>query len=79
MTVTVRSLPPLLGPVIWITGIEDRPNGAMRVYVGPRYKGRYFLPEPDEREPIRRAWGCGGHLWMHPDSLEDRPIFREGR
>ena len=76
MTVTVRSLPPLLPRVVWVTGIEDRPNGAMRVYVGQRGQGRYFLPEPDEREPIRAAWGRGGHVWMRPEDLEDRPIFR---
>jgi hypothetical protein len=77
MTVAVSTLPPLLGPVVWITGIEDRPNGAMRVYVGPRYLGRYFLPEPEDREPIRHAWGAGGHVWMRPGDLEGVPIFRE--
>jgi hypothetical protein len=76
VSVKVTHLPPLLGPVVWITGVEDRPNGAMRVYVGQRGQGRYFLPEPDEREPIRRAWAGGGHVWTRPEDLEGRVIFR---
>lgn len=40
------------------TGIEDDPSGALRVYVGPRYKGVYALLT-NERDiaVMRRAWG----------------------
>ena len=75
MTVKVGTLPPVFGSVVWVTGIEDRPNGAMRVYVGHRYKGRYFLPEPADRETIRRAFHSSQHLWMKPSDLDGIPIF----
>jgi hypothetical protein len=53
----VTSKPALpLGPVVFITGYEVRPNGAHRIYVGPRYKGRYILLPPSL--PLRSTHGA---------------------
>lgn len=86
---TLSSLPPLgsmLGvePVTMLVGLEDGPDGALKVYLGARWKRTYLLvTEPEAQEQFRRAWGGGGHIWMwpvpppeelHKDSEADTPI-----
>lgn len=49
-----------------ICGVEPDPAG-VRVYVGPRYRGRYFLvTHPEGVEACKRAWAGSytGHLLM---------------
>lgn len=49
-----------------VCGVEPDPAGA-RVYVGPRWRGRYFLvTEPAEVDRVRAAWASTfcGHLIM---------------
>ena len=70
---TLSGIPPLgafIGAtqVTLLTGIEDDPSGALRVYLGARYKGLYMLIEDAEaKDTFRRAWGSGApHTWMWP-------------
>jgi hypothetical protein len=47
-----------------VCGVEDGPQG-VRVFVGPRYRGRYFLvPEGPDAERARRSWAVSRHLIM---------------
>lgn len=73
---TVEPVLPLT-PCVFLTGIEERPNGAVRLYVGPRYLGRYILLDADGTEAARRAWAHGGHVTIGRDVLDGRPIFSE--
>lgn len=60
-----------------ITGVEDDPGGiGVRVFVGARYKGDYFLvSEPEAVEEARRAWGRGGHCFGDLDDLREVGIL----
>lgn len=71
---TLSSLPSL-GALVGVersallTGVEDDPTGALRAYLGPRWKWLYILIEDeDTKEAFRRAWGGGalGHVWLNP-------------
>lgn len=68
---------------VLISGVEDDPGGlAVRVYIGPRYRRRYYLiSEPEARERARRAWGGHhGHLVSTHEELSSVGIFlEEGR
>lgn len=47
---------------VLVVGVEDDPNGMLRVYIGHRADGRYLLvADPATQERVRRAWGWG-HL-----------------
>jgi hypothetical protein len=62
-----------------ITGVEPDMAG-VRVYVGARYLGRYFLVrEPDEIEHVKRRWAGSfrGHLIM--DRRDVPYLFTEFR
>ena len=66
----------LIGTGVLITGIEDQPEGWMKVYVGSRYKNIYVVcTEPEDQERVRRAWGSSAmHLMMPrppPEALFD--------
>jgi hypothetical protein len=75
MTSGVTAIPSLpLGPVVFITGYEVRPNGAHRIYVGPRYKGRYILLPPELAAEVNARRGSG-HAFFKPEELADLPIF----
>lgn len=76
MTWSVSHVPPLLRTV-FVTGVEKRPNGATRVYVGVRSKGQYVLLDAEGTEAVERAWACGGHVCIAPSALEGLPIFTE--
>lgn len=50
-----------------IVGVEDDPNGMLRVYIDHRSYGHYVLIEDEEdKERARRAWDMSyqGHLFM---------------
>lgn len=49
-----------------LVGVEREDDGALRLYVGVRYRGIYAVIEPGEdADRIEAAWG-GGHLWVTP-------------
>ena len=53
----------LIGRTAEVTGLEDEPDGALRIYVGPRYKGVYAIVEDQElQRALWAAWSCGGHV-----------------
>lgn len=51
---------------VLICGVEEDPDiqGAVRVYVGPRYRQQYFLTQGDMATEAKRAWAASytGHL-----------------
>jgi hypothetical protein len=50
----------LCGQTAMVTGIEDEGDGALRVYVGARYKGVYVLVDGQEAQgALRDAWATG--------------------
>ena len=69
---TLSSLPPLgalmgIERTTLVVGLAEDESGALRVYLGKRWKNLYILvTEPDEQDTFRRAWGSGGHIWMSP-------------
>lgn len=46
-----------------ICGVEPDPQG-VRVYVGPRYRGRYFIARGEDAAHVRRQWVASRHLIM---------------
>ena len=64
---TLSSLPTFVEPVTLLVGLENGPEGALKVYLGRRSKGLHLLvTDPDEQALFRRAWATGGHVWMWP-------------
>lgn len=61
----LSSIPPLVGPVTLIVGIEDDPAGYVKVYLGARYKNLHLRLSEEEAKPFKRGYGYG-HLWMWP-------------
>lgn len=53
-------------PVTMVVGVEDDPDGGLRVYLGARYKNIYLLVDEAAKDSVRRGWGAGGHLWLWP-------------
>lgn len=46
-----------------VTGLEDQPDGSLKVYVGARYRGLYFVTDDAEtQKALRVGWAHGGHL-----------------
>jgi hypothetical protein len=63
--------------VTLLTGVEDDPDGGLRVYLGARHRKLYMLVEDeDAKETFRRAWGGGPHVWMWPVPPADA-IFKD--
>ena len=55
----------LTGRSVEICGVEDGPDGALKVYVGPRYNGIYVLvTDQGDQDRVRNAWALGGHVFM---------------
>lgn len=55
-----------------ICGVEPDPFGGVRVFVGARYRGRYFvLRDPEDVAAARAAWASSycGHLVMDHRSV----------
>ena len=47
----------LLGRCAEVTGIAENDDGSLKVYVGPRYHGRYVvIDDPTAADEVRRAW-----------------------
>lgn len=71
------------GDATMVTGVEDMDDGALKVYVGPRYNGIYCIVDDEEgKAAVRRAWGQGGHVFtaMPPaDALfqDEKPLQAE--
>lgn len=72
----------LSGRGVLVVGVEPDPGGlACRVYVGARYKRRYFLvSEPEARAKVERAWrSTNQHLVADLDDLKALgPLLTEG-
>ena len=63
----------LFGTGVLIVGVEDQPEGWMKVYIGARYKNIYcVVTNPEDQERVRRAWNSTGmHVTMpKPDPSE---------
>lgn len=58
---------------VLICGVEPHPpTGGVRVFVGPRYRGRYFvLDDPGDADAARSGWAASfcGHLVMDRRSV----------
>lgn len=69
------------GQGVLIVGVERHANGGLRVFVGHRGDGRYFIAHPDTEADIERAWAGSSrsHLVMHRDALDGVPLFTETR
>ena len=55
------------GMGVEICGVEPDISGGVKVYVGARYRGRYFIvSDPDDAAHVRRQWAATyrGHLLM---------------
>lgn len=56
------------GKAAIVTGLQDEPDGALRVYIGARYKQIFVVIRPDTDEGqeaqrvLRQAWATGGHV-----------------
>lgn len=51
----------LLGRTAMVTGVEEA-RGALKVYIGARWRGLHVLVDDAEAQTaIRRAWAHGGH------------------
>jgi hypothetical protein len=49
---------------VMVVGVEDGPDGSLKVYIGARYQRRYVLvDDPQGQDNVRRAWGQGGHVF----------------
>lgn len=55
-----------MGTAVLVTGVEDDPEGGVRVYFGHRSDHHYvFCTDPEGVETVRRAWGNQmGHVTM---------------
>ena len=67
-TLTSSPVDAMFRPVTLLVGLEDEADGALRVYLGARYKGIYLRLAADDpaQDDFRRAWDRGGHCWMYP-------------
>jgi hypothetical protein len=46
-----------------LVGVEDDPDGGIRVYLGHRGRGLYaVITDADAIEEVRNAWAGGGHV-----------------
>jgi hypothetical protein len=46
-----------------LVGVEDQEDGALRLYLGARYRGLYVVvDDPDAQAQARAAWATGGHV-----------------
>ena len=66
-----------LGRAMLVTGIKDDPKGGLRVYIGPRYEGNFFIVEDDASiKQVRQKWGSGtGHLLISRDQMPLDAVF----
>lgn len=77
MSVWTSSGCPPLGRTVFVVGVEHRPNGAVRIFVGSRGEGQYVLLDPEGTEAVERAWNSHHHVCIEPAALEGLPIFNE--
>lgn len=56
----------LTGDSVLMVGVEDDPEGGIRVYINARYLGQYVLcTNPDDINRVRNAWGSTAqHVFM---------------
>lgn len=67
------------GRAVLIVGVERHENGALRVYIGSRGDGRYFLAPRELEADFERAWNGSftSHLVIDRAQLDGVPIFSE--
>lgn len=67
----------MTGRTALVVGVKDDPDGALKVYVGARYRGIYVLvDDANAQHEIQRAWATGGHVLVPlPD---DSQLHRDG-
>lgn len=63
------------GQGVLIVGCERTKHGSLRVYVGSRGDGRYFLVWGDDAANIERQWRGSRHLLLDRAQLQDVPIM----
>lgn len=84
MSVRVETCSPgglLAGTAVEVVGVEDAPDGALRVFIVHRAEGRYVVvgPEfPDEQDALRRGWANTHARLLIPTPRADQ-VFREVR
>ena len=55
----------LLGNSVLVTGLAEEEDGALRVYVGPRYRNVYTVIEDSpEADEVRKAWAQVTHVFI---------------
>lgn len=55
----------LAGTHVLVGGVEPDPEGGLRIYLAPRYQGRYVVAEdPAAMAEAQRAWASGAKVTM---------------
>ena len=55
----------MFGRNTMMVGLEEMDDGALKVYVGARWKNIYMILDDEaEKDKARRAWSYGGHVFM---------------
>lgn len=62
----------VLGRNTLLVGVEEREDGALKCYLGARWKGIYcIVDDPEDKAEVRRLWGMGQHVTFPiPDADE---------
>ncbi len=53
----------LTGKSVLVTGVAEYPDGRVRAYLGPRYRGIYVNVDEDDGARVLGEWNQGGHLF----------------
>ena len=68
----------LTGQAILIVGVEDNPNGGIRVYLGHRGDGIFVIVDDEESiATVRRSWSGGQHCLTNTDGIPDDALWTE--
>lgn len=72
----------LMGDAALVVGLDEQPDGYLRVFLGARYMGLFVLLGPNDEDEakiaraVREGWKCRGHvlapLWFAEALLCER-------
>ena len=68
----------LTGEAILIVGVEDNPNGGIRVYLGHRGDGIFVVVDDEESiATVRHAWSGTQHVFTNRENIPDDALWTE--
>ena len=68
----------LLGQAVLIVGVEDNPDGGLRVYLGHRGDGIFVIVKDEASiATVRRAWSGGQHCFASKKDIPDDALWTE--